>query len=203
MKLNLLLLAISACLAFCSCKNNTPKAPAEPIADSTLNNSPISYLPVRELIQEDMRRVDSFGAGLLHKKEGTKKDSAYITPVEFKQLAIQFLLPELDSTTFVNQYNMESFMDETTGLINFIYSAREPESSLRKVVVYIKPSLTVDKVNRIYYEKEFKEGNDLVQQKFTWVIEKYFYILTTRHPQKGEPVTSVEKVIWDPQSYAD
>lgn len=198
-----MILAISACLALCSCKNNTAKTPVEPMADSTQNNSPISYLPVRELIQEDMRRVDSFAAGLLHKKEGTKKDSTYITPVEFKQLAIQFLLPELDSTNFVNQYSMESFMDETTGFINFIYTAKEPETSLRKVIVYIKPSLTVDKVNRIYYEKEFKDGNDFVQQKLTWVIEKYFYTLTTRHPQKGEPVTSVEKVIWDPQSYAD
>lgn len=203
MKLNLMILAFGTCLALFSCKDKTTKAPAGPAADSTQAGSTISYLPIRELIQEDMRRVDSFAAGILHKKEGAKKDSAYISPVAFKQLAIGFLLPELDSTSFVHQYGMESFMDETTGLINFIYPAKEPEATLRKVVVYIKPSLSVDKVNRIYYEKEFKEGNDFVQQKLTWVIEKYFYILTIRHPEKGEPVTTVEKVIWDPQSYAD
>jgi hypothetical protein len=50
-------------------------------------------------------------------------------------------------------------------------------------------------------EKEFRDGQDFVQQKLTWVIEKYFYILTIRHPQQGSPVTSIEKVIWDPQSY--
>ena len=198
-----MILAISACLAFCSCKNKTAKAPVEPIPDSTKAGTTTSYLPIRELIQEDMRKVDSFAAGILHKKEGTKKDSAYIPPVEFKQLAAQFLLPELDSISFVNQFGMESFMDETTGLINFIYPAKEPETSLRKVVVYIKPSLTVDKVNRIYYEKEFRDGNDFVQQKLTWVMGKYFYILTIRHPEKGEPVSSVERVIWDPESYAD
>ncbi|HVK49657.1 MAG TPA: hypothetical protein VM488_17465 [Pseudobacter sp.] len=203
MKLNLMILAISACLAFCSCKDKTAKAPAEPAPDSTKANTATSYLPIRELIQEDIRNVDSFAAGILHKKESTKKDSAYISPVEFRQLAVQFLLPELDSTNFVNQYGMDSFMDETTGLINFIYPAKEPETSLRKVVVYIKPSLTVDKVNRIYYEKEFRDGNDFVQQKLTWVMGKYFYILTIRHPQKGEPVSSVERVIWDPESYAD
>jgi hypothetical protein len=92
-------------------------------------------------------------------------------------------------------------MDETTEMINFIYPAKDTSTRLRKVVVYIRPSLSVDKVNRIYMEKEFRDGQDFVQQKLTWVIEKYFYILTIKHPQQGSPVTSIEKVIWDPQSY--
>lgn len=197
-----MILAISACLATSSCKEKAVKPPVEPVVTNTPDKE-ITYLPVKDLIREDIRRVDSFAAGILLKHEAAKKDSSYIKLDQFKKLAEQFLLPELDSSHFVQQYSMESFMDETSEMINFIYPAKSDTATLRKVVVYIRPSLSVDKVNRIYMEKEFKEGNDFVQQKLTWVIEKYFYILTIRHPQQGEPVSSVERVIWDPQSYAD
>lgn len=199
-----MILAICCCVAIYSCKEKPAPAIVETTkTDSLPADKEISYLPVGDLIREDIRKVDSFAAGILHKTESTKKDSSYIKPEQFKKLAEQFLPAELDSSNFQKNFGYESFMDETTELINFIYPAKDPNSSLRKVVVYIKPSLTVDKVNRIYMEKEFKEGTDFVQQKLTWVIEKYFYILTIRHPEKGEPVTKIEKVIWDAQSYAD
>jgi hypothetical protein len=203
MKLNLLILAICSCMAICSCKEKKATSPAEIIAtDSSASpDKEISYLPVADLIREDMRRVDSFAAGILYKKETTQIDSSYIKLDEFKKMAEQFLLPELDSSKFQQLFSHESFMDETTEMINFIYPAKDTSTRLRKVVVYIRPSLSVDKVNRIYMEKEFRDGQDFVQQKLTWVIEKYFYILTIRHPQQGSPVTSIEKVIWDPQSY--
>ncbi|QEC40926.1 hypothetical protein [Pseudobacter ginsenosidimutans] len=204
MKLNLIILAICSCVAIWSCKEKPAQTPAETTAadSSATPNKEISYLPVGDLIREDIRRVDSFAAGILYKKESTKIDSSYINLETFKKMTAQFLLPELDSSRFQELFGHESFMDETTEMINFIYPAKDTGTSLRKVVVYIRPSLNVDKVNRIYMEKEFRDGNDFVQQKLTWVIEKYFYILTIRHPQKGEPVTSIEKVIWDPQSYA-
>ncbi|MBO9633314.1 MAG: hypothetical protein J7578_09365 [Chitinophagaceae bacterium] len=203
MKLNLMILAFSSCLAILSCKEKPAQAPAETPTAPATPDKPITYLPVGDLIREDIRRVDSFAAGILVKKEGAKKDSSYIDIKAFKKLAEQFLTPELDSANFAKNFGQESFMDQTTELINFIYPAKNETSTVRKVVVYIKPSLTIDKVNRIYIEKALREGNDYVQQKLTWVIEKYFYILTIRHPEKGDPVTSVEKVIWDPQSYAD
>lgn len=197
-----MILAFGISLAILSCKEKPAKAPAETPAANT-PDSPITYLPVTDLIREDIRKVDSFAAGILHKKEGAKKDSGYIDQAAFRKLAQQFLSPELEAGNFEKGFSQESLMDKTTELINFIYPAKDTNSSIRKVVVYIKPSLHVDKVNRIYIEKDLKEGNDFVQQKLTWVIEKYFYILTIRHPEKGEPVTTVEKVIWDPQSYAD
>jgi hypothetical protein len=200
MKLNLSILAI-ICMAIFSCKEKPARSPAAPTADTP--DTPITYLPVTDLVREDIRRVDSFAAGILHKKESDRKDSSYISQDEFKKLAAQFLAPELEPGKFEQLFSQESLMDETTGLINFIYPAKDTGSPIRKVVVYIKPSLSVDKVDRIYIEKDLKEGNDYVQQKLTWVIEKYFYILTIRHPEKGEPVTTLEKVIWDPQSYAD
>lgn len=197
-----MILAFSSCLAILSCKEKPGQTPAG-TPTATTPDKPITYLPVGDLIREDIRRVDSFAAGILLKKEGAKKDSSYIDIAEFKKLAQQFLSPELDSANFVKNFGQESFMDETTEMINFIYPAKDAGSIIRKVVVYIKPSLTIDKVNRIYIEKDLKEGNDFVQQKLTWVIDKYFYILTIRHPEKGDPITSVEKLIWDPQSYAD
>ena len=198
----MILMAV-CCIAIISCKEKpatpAPEQPTFPVPDQV-----ISYLPVGDLLREDIRRVDSFSAGILYKKEGSRKDSSYIDTAKFNQLASKyFLLPDLDTTRFQQHFNQTSLMDETSGFLNFIYEAKNATPSLRKAVVYIKPSLNVDKVDRIYLEHEAMAGDTLVQQKLTWAIEHYFIILTIKHPPKGEAVTSIEKVIWDPQSYAD
>lgn len=200
-----MILMAACCLAIFSCKEKpakttAPEQPSFPVPDQV-----ISYLPVGDLIREDIRRVDSFSAGILYKKEGGIKDSAYIDTAKFNQLAARyFLVADLvDTAKFQQHFNQTSLMDETSGFLNFIYEAKNTETSLRKAVVYIKPSLNVDKVDRVYLETEFMEGETLVQQKLTWVMEHYFIILTIRHSPKGEAVSSIEKVIWDPQSYAD
>jgi hypothetical protein len=192
------------CLAI-ACKDKAPQ-PVTPSAetDSTTTGS---YMPVADFIKSDIKRVDSFAGGILKKVNmNGKKDSLYIQVPQFQQLAGQFLLPELDSTSFQQNFSESSLMDETTQLLNFIYTPKEEASaqpgSLQKVIVYIKPNLANDKVNRIYMERAFNSGDTLVQQKLTWKIEGYFYVLTIRQPKAGPAVTSMEKVIWDPQQFA-
>jgi hypothetical protein len=94
-------------------------------------------------------------------------------------------------------------MDETTQMLNFIYTQNQPNWPLQKVMVYIKPSLSNDKVNRVYMEREFTSGDTVVQQKLTWKMQEYFYIISMRQPKNGPAVTSMEKVIWDPQYFAE
>jgi hypothetical protein len=199
--------SILLCTVFClviACKNKAPQ-PITPTAETDSTTG--SYLPVAEFIKSDIKRVDSFAGGIMKKVNmNGRKDSLYIQVPQFHQLASQFLLPELDSVSFHQQFSESSLMDETTQLLNFIYTPKDGSTqpgSLQKVIVYIKPSLANDKVNRIYMERSFSSGDTLVQQKLNWKMEGYFYILTIRQPKAGPAVTSMEKVIWDPQQFAD
>lgn len=182
-----------------SCKEKTK----QPVTDKTAPaEKMISYLPIADLIRDDIRQVDSFAGGIVKKTEiNGKKDSTYIKLEDFHRLITSFLPAELDTNTFHREFAETSLMDESTRLLNFIYTAKDTSLTLRKVIVYITPALTVDKVNMIYMEKEFMEGDVFVQQKLTWKTGQYCYILTIRQPKTGTPVTTMEKLIWDPQQF--
>ncbi|WP_207511831.1 hypothetical protein [Longitalea luteola] len=186
-----------------ACKQSPkPAEGTEQLMEDTLANS--QYLPVADFIQMDIARVDSFSGGILRKVSiGGKKDSTYIRLPEFHKLASQFLIPELDSASFQEHFKEHSLMDETTQMLNFIYSPKQPAGSLQNVMVYLKPSLTTDKVNRIYMEREFNSGDTAISQKLTWKMQAYYYIVTIRQPKDGPAVTSMEKVIWDPQYFGE
>lgn len=187
-----------------SCKERSKPAPANnsqtAVADST-----VSYLPVQELLQADLQQIDSFAAGILKKtmRDGIRKDSVFIDNATLHQAANHFFLPELDSARFRQLFTESSLMDESTKLLNFIYTSNDQQLSLRKVVVYVAPSLSVDKANRIYLEKEFRQGDTLVRQKLTWKLQQYFYILTVKEPPTGSGTAIMEKYIWDPMLFAD
>lgn len=186
-----------------ACKHQ-PKQPTDavqPAEDSLGSNN---YLPIADFIKSDIVKVDSFAGGILRKVNiNGKKDSAYIQPPVFHQLANQFLIPELDSASFREHFKESSLMDETTQMLNFIYTGKQSGWPLQNVMVYIKPSLATDQVNRVYMERAFTSGDTAVQQKLTWKMQEYFYIITLRQPKNGPAVTTMEKVIWDPQHFAE
>jgi hypothetical protein len=87
--------------------------------------------------------------------------------------------------------------------MNFIYNAKTDSQALRKVIVYISPGMSGDKVDRIYMEKKYSQGDTTVDQKLSWRMKHYFYILTMLQPKTGKPVTKVDKVIWEPQDFTN
>ena len=188
-------------ISIVSCKNKpTPsKGAGENQADTTS-----SYMPINDFISEDIKQIDSFAGGILLKTSGTvKKDSAFIQPEKFKQLAAMFSSPELDSTIFNNQFSETSLMDESTNMLNFIYTAKNDQSQIRKAIVYVSPGVSTDKVNRIYLEKELKSGDTIISQKLTWKLRQYLIIAEIRQTTGGYESTSIRKAIWDAQLYAD
>lgn len=196
--LSLTVAVITSCGDKAKKQKETPAAPAQTVLDTT------DYLPVASLLNEDARNVETYAGGILRKaKVGNNKDSTYLQMKDFQLLTGQFLVKELDSTYFRNNYTETSFMDETTQMLNFIYAAKDSTASLRQVIVYIKPSLTSDKVDRIYMETTGKKDNVDIDKKLTWKMGKYFLTITTRQPSTGEPTIITEKVIWDPQLFSD
>src|SRR5581483_1418926 len=187
-----------------ACKHK-PQQPADtvPANNDTLANSG-SFLPVADFIKGDITKADSFATVILYRvNRNGKKDSSYLQLPAFHQLAARFLLPELDSTRFRQHFTESSLMDETTELLNFIYTNKNANDPLQKVIVYVQPSLTTDKIDRIYMEHETTSGDTLVHQKLTWKCQEYFYIITIKQPNNGPAVTTMEKVIWDPAHFAE
>ena len=197
----LFLPALLLLAAACKQKPKQPEGTGQSTEDSLATGS---FLPVADFIRNDIARVDSFAGGIVRKMTTNgRKDSTFIQLPVFHQLANQFLLPELDSTSFQAHFKESSLMDETSQMMNFIYSQKKPDLPLRSVTVYVKPSLQNDKVVRVYMERDFTSGDTAIQQKLTWKMQEYFYIITMRQPKKGPAVTSLEKVIWDPQHFGE
>jgi len=199
--IKVLLPALIVMIVACKHKPNTPVAT---VPDSQDSASSGSFLPVAEFIKNDITRVDSFSGGILRKATTNgKKDSAYIQLPRFHELANQFLLPELDSASFRTHFTESSLMDETTEMLNFIYTPKEANWPLQKAVVYISPGTTGDKVDRIYMERDFIRGDTSFHEKLTWKTGEYFYIISLQQPNNKPAVTSIEKVIWDPQHFSE
>jgi len=197
-----LLPALIVMVIACKHKSNTPAAATVPDPQDSVSSG--SFLPVAEFIKNDITRVDSFSGGILRKAiTNGKKDSAYIQLPGFHQLANQFLLPELDSASFRAHFTESSLMDETTEMLNFIYTPKQANWPLQKVMVYVSPATTGDKVDRIYMEKDFTRGDTSFHQKLTWKSGEYFYIISLEQPNNGPAVTSIDKVIWDPQHFSE
>ncbi len=183
-----------------ACKNDSVKK----VDADSISEQEKSYLPITDFIKEDIKQVDSFAGGILLKTiEGKRQDSAFIQPEAFKTLANEFLLPDLDSAIFCNQFTETSLMDETTQMLNFIYMADTTTTSLRKVIVYVSPSKSYDKVSRIYMEKETRKGDTTISHKMNWKIKQYLVIAAIKQAPGGYTSTRIQKAIWDPQHYAD
>jgi len=199
------LLLLSILLAgLISCGDKVEKQSAPDNTADTKADSAGTYLPIADLLRDDIRRVDSFAAGILRKAAiNGKQDSSFVKLPAFHHLARQFLLKELDSAYFRNNFKEASLLDESSRMVNFIYTPQDPESSLRRVMVYVSPSLGQDTPDRLYLETAASQGDTLIEKKLTWKMRKYFYIVTIKHPKSGDPVTTMEKLIWDPQHFAD
>ncbi len=201
--------ALLVILFITACKdNNTQSAGNTPVAgkDSTAADSTAAYLPIIDLIRQDLRHVDTFAGGILKKTTiNGKKDSLFIKPAAFHQAAAAFLIPELEAATFRQQFTETSLADESTGQLQFIYTPKDPAITLRNVVAYITPSASTsgDQVSRFYLEKEWAAGDTTVKQKLTWKTRQYFYIVTIRQPKEGPAITSIEKLIWDPEQFGE
>lgn len=182
-----------------SCKTKTSPQTVPVVADSVKD-----YLPVADLIREDIRKVDSFAGGILRKgRMGEKKDSVFIPLARFDSISAAFLLPDLDSAYFHRHFAETSIMDETTQFMEFIYTPVDSLPSVRKLVVYITPDKLTNNVNRVYLEREYRKGDTLCRENMTWKMQKYYIIVSWKEPPGAGSSTRIQKVIWDPEDFAD
>lgn len=195
MKLLIPGLALLSLLVFsCSQPEQKPEKKEE-------KEAPKAYIPVTDYIRSELKTIDSLPVGIVKRvTAGNKTDSGFIQPAEFRQLAEQFLSPELERGKFEQGFTESSFFDQTSELLTFTYQATDPALPVKRVDVLISPSLQLDKIKSIYIEKAYQSGDTVFNKKMYWKANTSFQVATQK--SLGQQQTMEElKVIWDPFGY--
>lgn len=183
------LLLVSAC-------GTTPKSPPPspaPKEDSTTT----AYLPVADYLRSEISYVDSTPLAIQkYTTLDNRKDSSFIQQEEFNRLAKEFLLPELATDSFKNNYSESSFMDKTSGYLTFTYSTQNKKLPLQRVDVLAAPGTSMNKVKSIYLQNIFQAGDTTIVKKMFWQTGHNFLILTSLQLHGKEPLERQLKVVW-------
>jgi hypothetical protein len=194
------LVTVFMAVLFCAC--NGPEQPQAANEKAPAADTPQVYIPVVDYIRGEIRSIDSVPVGILKRvTAGNRTDSGFIKAEEFRQLAQQFLAPELERGKFEQSFTESSFFDESSQLLTFTYQANEAASIVRRVDVLIAPSLQLDKIRSVYMEKAYKSGDTAISSKLYWKAGASFQVATEKSLAQQPPARQQVKVIWDPQDY--
>lgn len=200
-------LVILACMAACKSgttdnKNNADTTGNQPGKDSG-DARPKNYLPIADFLKGEIKKVDSFSAGIMLKTIiNQKKDSAFINIDQFNKLMPFFIVPELDSTYFSQHFTESTLLDPETETMSFIYTATDETSPLRKAFVYVVQGYANNKVSRIYLERESASGDTSISHKLTWKMNEFCQIIESKKTSNGYNAVMVKKAIWEPTAFA-
>ena len=157
-----------------------------------------NYLPVADYLKAEIAAVDSFPLRLMkyHISDG-KTDSGIITTPVFDQLAREFLMTELDSSYFENNFEENSFVDRSTNLVSFTYSTKDTGNGLKRVDILLSPGGGVDRLSSIYMESISSGKDSTLIRKMSWKAGKNFRILHILKVNGGPESTNQTMVVWD------
>ena len=179
------------------CNNSGTQAQPSQSTDTTKKGK--AYFPVLDFIKSEISYVDSLPVGIMkYTTENGKTDSGYIKVPEFHQLAQEFISPALQEELFEKEFSETSFFDNTTQYSNFLYSTANRNLNLHRVDVLSKPEDVVyNKVQSIYMEKSFLQGDSTIIQKMYWKTGQNFLINTEITTSKADVITRQVKVVWN------
>lgn len=171
--------------------------------DSAAPDEKKNYLPVAEFIKGDVGKVDSFSAGILMRTTiDGRSDSAFVKLEAFRKVVPLFLVPELDSAYFAENYSESTLYDPASETMSFIYTATNDQAPLKKAFVYVVQGYNNNKVSRIYLERELASGDTSLSQKLTWKMNEFCQVVETKRTSKGLNTVKVQKLIWEPSAFA-
>lgn len=190
----LLLFAFLPALTSMSCSNEqttTQEVKTDSIADK-------EFFPVYDLIQTEIRSVDSLPVGLkYYVTTNGKTDSGYITVPDFDKLASMFTPETLKPAALKQNFKETSFYDRSTKSSTFMYQPVNNKSTLRRVDVITKASDTYDKVSSIYIENFVPGKDSSVLNKMIWTAGRFMQINQQVTLPGKPPIERQTKVIWN------
>ena len=186
----------SVILLICACHT---KQTTTPVTDTVQKDTAKkNYLPVADYLKSEIAAVDSFPLRIMkYVQMNGKTDSALITTAAFDQLAKEFLMPDLDSSSFEKKFDENSFVDRSTELVSFTYSTKDTGNGLKRVDVLLSPGSGMDKLSSIYMESILNNNDSSTISKMSWKAGRNFNILHIRQPKNGPESTTRTMVVWD------
>lgn len=183
-----------------SCSNNSNTAAPTPDSPTAVIDTPVpkNYFPVNDFIKNEINYADTyFGSYVKYVTTGNKTDSLVIKPEEFKQLAAEFTTDDLSKQALEKDYAEASFIDQTTGMATFTYSTGNDSLQVKRIDVLAKPGEGFDKINSIYIEKIYSNGDTSIRKKINWKSHKNIQVITETTIGTQAPKISHYKIVWD------
>jgi hypothetical protein len=162
-----------AAIAFISC-NGTKKTKPETPAGNTEDN----LIPYTGLLREQVALIDSTPLAVYRytTHSNGKTDTLLIDRDAFRQLAKEFMEPDIMSDSLRKDYTASSFGDQTTKLANFTYETRNAAHIVQRLSIRFKPG-TTSKFTSLDILK-VKPGIQPITQKLFWKSNRFFHIVT-------------------------
>ena len=174
----------------------------QPVQERKEAEAPKSYFPVQDYIRGEIKLIDSTPVGILRKfTSASRKDSGFISSPEFHQLAGEFTSDQLSKSALEKGYTESAFNDQTTGYFTMTYLPVDASAPFRRIDVLVKPGQPADRVNSIYLEKEYTQGDTLINEKLLWKANSNFRITKEKKYKDQNPAVEQLSVIWDPSAY--
>ena len=174
----------------------------QPVQEKKEVEAPKSYFPVQDYIKGEIRLIDSTPVGIMRKfTNGARKDSAFIERPEFHRIAQEFTSDQLSKWALEKDYTESSFNDQTTGYFTMTYLPVSANAPYRRIDVLSKPGQLADHVSSIYIEKDYSQGDTIIDEKLFWKANTSFRIIREKNYKGQKPVIEQTLVIWDPSAY--
>jgi hypothetical protein len=188
----ILLIALAACN---SKPGTTTGSDSLAAKNDSLKNEP--FYPIAEYIQSQIAYLDSTPLAIeKHTYVNNKRiDSTTIDRNAFRQLAEEFLKPDLNDPKIKPFYTENSYQDLTINSVTFNYITTDPNQELRQADVLLNP--VNNKVKNIIFRKTRMVGDTSVSINGLWKHNMNFQLNYTLNPANGNAQTKQIKVIWD------
>ena len=183
------LVIISALLA-ASCKSKTE------------DDSNSTYFPALSFIKSQIAHVDTSVYRIIKVvKTNNGTDTVFIKREQFAAEAKDFLsLPDITTKELKDDYVETKQYDPELQQVSLMYlpKDKEDDNELMQENIIIKPQPDGDKVTAIFADQVMSDnGDDLVQKKLFWEVDKRFRIVTITQKQNEPPQTQTVEVIWN------
>ena len=122
-------------------------------------------------------------------------DSTTIDRNAFRQLAEEFLKPDLNDPKIKPFYTENFYQDLTINSVTFNYTTTDPNQELRQADVLLNPGN--NKVKNVIFRKNRMVGDTSVSINGLWKHNMNFQLNYTLKPPNGNAQTKQIKVIWD------
>lgn len=184
-----------ACIA-CKNKNETANGGAGTDSTNVIENAEPFY-PISQYIQQQINYIDSTPLAIEKQVyiNNRRVDSSIIDRSALRQLAADFLTPDLNLDKVKPLYRENKFEDKTINTLTFSYNAKDPKLELQQRDILLDPD--TQKVRNVMFRKVEHRGDTTFTINGLWKHNINFQLNYIIEPGNGPMQTEQIKIIWD------